>query len=253
MTRGSYAIAFLALSTACAWAQSAVSLAPQVHQVPDPDGVYYAGPEVAAPRIVRTVLALYPDGIYHKDIQGMTVFAMIVGANGRPSNVQVLHSHGDAFDQAARGAVMHTTFEPGTLAGKPVPVWIDVRVAFHLDRSDAIPQVVIAERDLPPPDESELEDKHHKPLSYTPPFPIHTVDADFTDPFVKHPWVQVAVVTVLVGEDGVPKDVHVRRGLGFGLDAKATAAVMHYRFLPATEKGKPIAARSDILVSFARF
>jgi TonB family protein len=98
-----------------------------------------------------------------------------------------------------------------------------------------------------------LEDKHHNPLSYTPPFPIHTVDADFADPFAQHPWVQVAVVTVLVGEDGLPKDVHVRRGLGFGLDEKAAAAVMHYRFLPATQKGKAIAARRDVMVSFVKF
>jgi hypothetical protein len=132
-------------------------------------------------------------------------------------------------------------------------VWIDVRVVFHANRSDAIPQVLIAERDLPPPGEFQLEDKHRNPLSYTSPFPIHTVDADFADPFAKHPWVQVAVVTVLVGEDGLPKNVHVRRGLGFGLDEKAAAAVMHYRFFPATQKGKPIAARKDIMVSFAKF
>jgi TonB family protein len=148
---------------------------------------------------------------------------------------------------------MHSTFEPGRLAGKPVPVWIDVRVVFHSDRSKAIPQVVITERDLPPPDESQLEDKHHNPLSYTPPFPIHTVDADFADPFAQHPFVQVAVVTVLVGEDGLPKDVHVRRGLGFGLDEKAAAAVKHYRFLPATQKGKVIAASRDVMVSFVKF
>jgi len=106
---------------------------------------------------------------------------------------------------------------------------------------------------LPPPDESKLEDKHHKPLSYTPPFPIHTVDADFADVFARHPWVQVAIVSVLVGEDGLPRDVHVRRGLGFGLDEKATAAVMHYRFIPATQKGKAIAARRDVMVSFEKF
>jgi hypothetical protein len=170
-----------------------------------------------------------------------------------PAHIQVLHRHGDAFDRNAIAAVMHSTFEPGKLAGKPVPVWIDVRVVFHADRSDAIPQVVIAERDLPPPGESQLEDKHHKPLSYTPPFLIHTVDADFTDPFSKHPYVQVAVVTVLVGPDGLPKDVRVRRGLGFGLDEKAAAAVMHYRFFPATEKGKPIEAQRDVMVSFAEF
>ena len=63
----------------------------------------------------------------------------------------------------------------------------------------------------------------------------------------------MAIVTVVVGEDGLPKEVHVRRGLGFGLDEKAAAAVMHYRFFPATKKGKPVAARSDVMVSFSKF
>jgi TonB family protein len=253
MKRAEYAFLLLMLGAFVGRAESNESVKLQVHQVPDQDGVYYAGPEVTAPRLLSTVLALYPDRGPTKELQGMTVMAMVIGANGKPSNIQVLHKHGELFDQAAIAAVMHSTFEPGKLAGKPVPVWIDMRVVFHSDRSKAIPQVVIAERDLPPPDESQLEDKHHNPLSYTPPFMIHMVDADFADPFVQHPWVQVAIVTVLVGEDGLPKDVRVRRGLGFGLDEKAAAAVMHYRFLPATQKGKAIAARRDVMVSFAKF
>ena len=60
-------------------------------------------------------------------------------------------------------------------------------------------------------------------------------------------------VEVLVSAEGVPKDVHVRRGLGFGLDEKATEAVKHYRFFPATSKGKPIEARREVMVSFAKF
>jgi outer membrane biosynthesis protein TonB len=57
----------------------------------------------------------------------------------------------------------------------------------------------------------------------------------------------------MVGADGLPKDVRVRRGLGFGLDKKAEAAVWHYRFFPATQKDMPIAARTDVTVDFAKF
>jgi hypothetical protein len=180
--------------------------AAQVHQAPDSDGVYYVGPEIAAPVLVHPILAGYPSNVAEKNVQGMTV-----------------------------------------------PVWIDVRVIFHANLTQAVPQVLITERDLPPPADSQLEDKHHNRLSYTPPFPIHTVDADFTDPFAKHPFVQVAIVTTLVGVDGLPKDVRVSRGLGFGLDEKAKAAVEHYRFLPATKNGKPVQERRDIQVSFAKF
>jgi protein TonB len=65
--------------------------------------------------------------------------------------------------------------------------------------------------------------------------------------------VQVAKVSVLVSEEGLPTEVRVARGLGFGLDKKAEAAVWHYKFLPATKKGQPIADRRDVMVNFAIF
>jgi TonB family protein len=246
-------LALLFLASPLLRGQDAISLSRQIHQVPDQDGIYYAGPEVTVPRMIRTVTALYPSRDSGKEIQGMTVMAMVIDTKGLPEHIQVLHHHGEFFDEAAVAAVKSSRFEPGTLSGKPVPVWIDVRVVFHADRSQAVPQVLVTERDLAPPDAVRLEDKHHKPLTYTPPFPVHTVDADFADPFATHPYVQVAIVEVLVGEDGLPKDVQVRRGLGFGLDEKATAAVWHYRFFPATNKGRPIAARRNLSVSFAEF
>lgn len=245
-------IALLALASSLL-AQDAPVLSRQVHQVPDQDGIYYAGPEVTAPQLVRTFSVPYPRSVAAKDLQGMTALAMVIDEKGIPQHIELLHSHGDAFDQAAIAAVKQSKFLPGRLGDKPVPVWIDVRVVFHANRSNAMPQVLIAERDLAPPDPSQLQDKHHKPLSYTPPFPIHTVDADFADPFSSHPFVQVAVVEVLVSKEGLPKEVYVRRGLGFGLDQKAAAAVMHYRFLPATNKGVPVEARRNITVSFAKF
>jgi hypothetical protein len=183
----------------------------------------------------------------------MTALAMVIDAKGLPQHIQTVHTHGETFDRAAISAVEQSTFRPGLLKGKPVPVWIDVRVVFYADRRQTTPQVLIAERDLPAPAESQFEDKHHKPLSYTPPIPIHTVDADFIDPFAKHPLVTVAIVTALVGVDGLPKSVRVKRGLGFGLDEKAVAAVQHYRFLPATKKGKPVEDSCDVMVDFATF
>lgn len=253
MRQAKYVFALLALSAISLRAQDAISPSRQVHQAPDKDGVYYAGPEVTAPRLLSTVYVPCPEGVPAKEVQGMTVLAMIIDANGIPAHIQVLHGHGEAFDQASIAAVNASKFEPGKLGDKPVPVWIDVRVVFRANRSQAVPQVLIAERDLPFPDATQLEDKHHNPLSYTEPIPIHTVDADFTDPFATHPYVQVAIVEVLVGIDGLPKDVHVRRGLGFGLDKKAEAAVWQYRFYPATRKGQPIAARRNVMVDFAKF
>lgn len=253
MQQRKLAAALIALTGVALWAQGPIPMSGPIHQVPDEDGIYYVGPEVTAPKLLRTALAGYPTGVLRKDVQGMTVLAMVIGADGAPAHIQVLRKHGDLFDQSALAAVQRSTFEPGKLAGKAVPVWIDVRVVFRTNHSEAIPEVLITERDLPPPDASQFEDKHHRPLSSTEPYPIHTVDADFADPFVSHPFVQVAVVTVLIGTDGMPKTVQIRRGLGFGLDQKAVAAVEHYRFIPATKNGRPIAVTRDLSVNFAKF
>jgi TonB family protein len=253
MTYEKRSFALLALAATGLWGQDSVTSNPQFHQTPDRDGVYYVGPEVTPPTLVLTTSVPYPYGVPLKDVEGFTGLAMVIESNGTPAHIQLLHSHGDAFDQGAIAAVKQSKFEPGKLGGKPVPVWIDVRVVFHANRSQALPQLLIAERDLPPPDSSRFVDKHQKPLSYVPPIPIHIVDADFADPFTKHPFVQVAIISVLVKEDGLPKEVRVRRGLGFGLDKKAEAAVWHYRFLPALRKGRPIEARTEIPVSFVKF
>ena len=244
-------LVFISFASGCMYGQAAAQPVWVVHQSPDESGVYYAGPEVSAPRLVSVMPAAYPGYDYGKDREGMTVLAMVIGADGVPSHIQLLHSHRDEFDQAAIAAVQQSVFEPGKLQGKPVPVWIDVRVVYRQNRAQALPEVIITERDLPPPAESFFEDKHHRPADYTPPVLIHTVDAGFADPFIRNPIVQVAIVTVTVGADGLPKAVQIRRGLGFGLDEKAIAAVWHYRFLPATKRGKPIEERVEVTVGFA--
>ncbi len=252
MRRTNQLIGFLALMAVAAHAAASSVDLWNLPQAPDRDGTYYAGPQVTAPKLLKTVYVPYPV-VSAKETRGFTALAMVIDAKGLPQNIQVLYSHGDAFDGVTIQAVKESVFAPGMLAGKPVPVWVDVRVVFYSDRSQTTPQIFIAERDLPAPPETQFEDKHHKPLSYTPPIPIHTVDADFTDPFAKHPLVMIATVTAVVGVDGLPKDVRIRRGLGFGMDQKATAAVEHYRFVPATKKGKPVEDTCDVTVEFAKF
>jgi len=253
LRRAYFTFALLATTAIGLWAEDTARPGLWSRQGPDPDGVYYVGPDVTSPRLVTTVFVSYPYASSEKHFKGMTVLAMVINAKGVAEHIQILHHSNDIFDQLAVDAVEHSTFAPGMLAGKPVPVWIDVRVVFSSDQSRTTPQVLIAERDLAPPTEFQLEDKNHKPRSYTPPFPIHTVDADFADPFVKVPYIQVAVVSVLVSKEGLPTDVRVVRGLGFGLDQKAAAAVWHYRFFPAMRKGKPSAARRDVMVNFVKF
>jgi TonB family protein len=243
-------IIFVVLAACNGWTQGSL---PAGGPQPDAEGTYFVGPQVTAPRLVKVMAAGYLANTPLKNIAGFTVLSMVIGADGVPKGIEVLHTHGDNFDAAAIAAVEHSKFVPGMLiasAGqtKPLPVRIDVRVPFHSNRSQAVPVVVIAERDVAPPEMARV-----RKGSYTPPVPIHVVDADFVDPTAKATYQSIAIVTVDVSAGGVPTQVRIRRGLGFGTDAKAVAAVKQYRFLPATEKGKPVAASREVEVKFAVF
>lgn len=54
-----------------------------------------------------------------------------------------------------------------------------------------------------------------------------------------------------VREDGTVKVDRVRKGLGYGLDEAAIAAVEQWKFMPARKDGKPVSAFVGLLVNFA--
>ena len=51
----------------------------------------------------------------------------------------------------------------------------------------------------------------------------------------------------------LPKNVHVLRGVGMGLDEKAVQAVQQYKFKPALQNGKPVAVYLNVEVNFQIF
>lgn len=59
------------------------------------------------------------------------------------------------------------------------------------------------------------------------------------------------MLVVVVTAEGAVTDVHVQKGLGYGLDANAVAAVSKWRLKPALgPDGQPAAVRENIEVSF---
>ena len=57
-------------------------------------------------------------------------------------------------------------------------------------------------------------------------------------------------VSLIVNTDGIPQNVKVTRGAGFGLDEKAVEAVTAWRFVPATKQGVPVAFTASIETNF---
>ena len=57
-------------------------------------------------------------------------------------------------------------------------------------------------------------------------------------------------VSLVVGEDGVPRNIKVSKSLGLGLDEKAIEAVGLWRFTPGEKEGKPVAFKGTVEVNF---
>ena len=90
------------------------------------------GPCATPPKTIFAPDPKYSEEARQNKIQGSVVLWLVVGADGKPSNIKVTRSIGHGLDQEAIDAVKKWTFEPATLDGKPVPVQINVEVNFRL-------------------------------------------------------------------------------------------------------------------------
>ena len=86
-----------------------------------------------------------------------------------------------------------------------------------------------------------------------PPIAIYTPDPEFSEEARKAKFSGNVVVSLIVDKDGKPRNVHVLRGVGMGLDEKAVEAVQQYKFKPALKNGTPVAVYLNVEVNFQIF
>jgi periplasmic protein TonB len=82
------------------------------------------------------------------------------------------------------------------------------------------------------------------------PQPISTPDPEYTEEARNNKTQGTCVLWLIVDANGNPRDIRVVRGLGFGLDAKAIAAVKQWRFQPAMKDGRPVNVQISVEVGF---
>ena len=84
----------------------------------------------------------------------------------------------------------------------------------------------------------------------TPPVVINKVDPEYSQAARAARVQGMVVLETVVAENGVPNVIRVVRGLGYGLDENAIAAVEQWRFNPGTKDGIPIKVSLNIEVNF---
>jgi len=82
------------------------------------------------------------------------------------------------------------------------------------------------------------------------PRPIYSPDPEYSDEARKAKYQGTVVLWLVVGPDGRPRDIHLARSLGMGLDEKALEAVRTWRFEPARKDGQPVSVQINVEVTF---
>jgi TonB family protein len=90
--------------------------------------------QLTPPRLIRFVEAEYPAAEKAAGLEAAVDLQVSIGADGLVSDVQVIESAGEAFDQAAVAAVRQFVFEPARRDWEPVPSRLRYRYLFELER-----------------------------------------------------------------------------------------------------------------------
>jgi TonB family protein len=82
------------------------------------------------------------------------------------------------------------------------------------------------------------------------PILVSKVEPEYSEEARKAKFSGAVLLSLVVGADGVPRDIHVVRQLGLGLDEKAIEAVMKWRFRPGRKGGQSVATQATVEVTF---
>ena len=83
---------------------------------------------------------------------------------------------------------------------------------------------------------------------------IYKVEPEYSEEARRAVLNALVVMQCVVGDNGLPRDIRVVRGAGFGLDEQAVAALSKWRFNPGLLNGKtPVAVATTIEMNFGIF
>jgi len=82
------------------------------------------------------------------------------------------------------------------------------------------------------------------------PILVNKVEPEYSEDARKAKFQGTVVLSIIVDESGLPRNIRVVRPLGLGLDEKAIEAVQKWRFRPGYKDGKAVAVYASVEVNF---
>jgi TonB family protein len=79
---------------------------------------------------------------------------------------------------------------------------------------------------------------------------LSKVEPEYSEEARKAKYSGTVLLSIIVDEHGLPRDIRVIRPVGLGLDEKAIEAVSRWRFRPGVKGGRAVSVQANIEVSF---
>jgi TonB family protein len=212
--------------------------------------------------------AHYPDNMVHpkypKDalrigIQGKVALRAVIAPEGKVKDLAVL-SGDPEFSQNALVAIRTWRFHPELRHGQPVETTYKIEVRFNPMLQEANSDVEL-ESPLPEsPPISSLAKPRRQDLGLeiyrmsepgiVAPKQLYSPAPEFSEKArIEKQQGQVGI-DLVVGADGLPRDLQIACSSAPDLNDNAIATVKHWKFAPATKDGKPVPVEILVDVSF---
>jgi TonB family protein len=199
---------------------------------------------------------VYPKDALRKGREGSVIARVVVAANGKTKDISVLE--GDAsFARNAVTAIRKWHFQAMTVGDQPVETIYRVRVRFNILFEEALSDVELESPKAEPPpvlvtarsNVSGSDEPVHsasKP-GVVPPRQLYAPEPEFSEAARKKQVQGTVNIALVVGVDGLAKDLRVACSSTPDLIENALGAVKQWKFVPATKDGKAVPV--EILVS----
>jgi TonB family protein len=79
---------------------------------------------------------------------------------------------------------------------------------------------------------------------------ISKIEPEYSEEARKAKYSGTVLLSIVVDANGLPRDIHVVRALGLGLDQKAIEAVQKWRFRPGMKGGRAVPVQAQVEVSY---
>ncbi len=84
------------------------------------------------PRVIHAVQPEYTKEAVDAKLQGVVLLTALIGVDGLPSDIEVIHGLGKGLDEKANECLQRWRFSPGTNHGDPIPMKVRVEINFRL-------------------------------------------------------------------------------------------------------------------------